>query len=250
MFPFLSKIAILVVSLFLASCSSVKSPIKEDPTLFSLLYVQHAAEWKAMYHQAYNLAHYRLKQELTKTTVKKKAVVLDVDETVLDNSPHNGRLSKLGLSHPAGWKEWVDKAEAKPVPGVKSFLKFADENNIAIFYVTNRHERYKKATINNLKKMGFPQVSSGTVLCRVKESTKKPRRDAIRLNHQIVLLIGDNLGDLHEAFETRDPAGRDKMVENLYQQFGKRFILLPNPLYGSWLGALPGKPGKDIVISH
>lgn len=205
----------------------------------AVLYFQTAAENRALAYQAFNLARLRLDENRKNCKKSPCAVVVDVDETVLDNSPNQAWQIKYRRSfNQADWLDWVKREEAKPIAGAIEFLRYAANNRIRVFYVTNRREEERTATVNNLKKAGFPDVSDETVMLRAETSSKEPRRQAIAQKHRIVLLIGDNLNDLAQVFERKSISDRFAAVEKLKNEFGNRFIVLPNPMYGEWESAV------------
>lgn len=209
----------------------------------AVLYFQTAAENRALFYQAFNLARLRLDAELKSCKKSRKkmpcAIVTDVDETTLDNSPNQAWLIKnKQFFTQANWQRWVDRAEAKPLPGALEFFQYAATKGIRTFYVTNRSEAERAGTESNLKKAGFPDVSAETVLLRADTSSKEPRRQQIAQKYRIVLLVGDNLNDIAQVFERKPIAERFAAVDNLKNEFGKRFIVLPNPMYGEWESAV------------
>jgi len=114
---------------------------------------------------------------------------------------------------------------------------------VRVFYITNRKQIEREGTARNLKKLGFPNVNDETLLVRSDSaaSSKEPRRLAVSARHRVVLLMGDNLNDFAEVFETsRTVDSRNESVERNKAQFGTRFIVLPNPMYGDWESAIYG----------
>jgi len=227
---------ILIVTI---SCQTKKPLNANEHLVMATLYQQTAAEYRALCYQAYNLGKWRLAAMLdTLNSAKKPAIVIDIDETVLDNSPYEAYLIKTNQFYPAGWQEWLAAAEAKPIPGALDFLTFADQKEVDIFYVSNRKEESKTFTMQNLKKLGFPQVKPDHLLLRTTTSSKEARRQAIQKTHTILLLFGDNLNDFAQIFEHQSIADRFKAVDQLKEKFGNRFIVLPNAMYGEWEGAI------------
>ncbi|MDQ4123139.1 MAG: 5'-nucleotidase, lipoprotein e(P4) family [Acidobacteriota bacterium] len=209
----------------------------------AVLFFQTAAENRALFYQAFNLARLRLDAELKGCKKSRKkmpcAIVTDVDETVLDNSPNQAWMIKNQRPfNQADWQKWVDRVEAKPLPGALDFFNYAARNGIKTFYVTNRTEAERAGTAENLKKAGFPEVTDETLLLRADTSSKEPRRRQVAQKHRIVLLVGDNLNDLAEVFERKPIAERFAAVDSLKNEFGNRFIVLPNPMYGEWESAV------------
>lgn len=209
----------------------------------AVLWFQQAAENRALAYQAFNLAKMRLDTELKacKKSRKKQpcAIVTDVDETILDNSPNGGWLIKNRQNYsPANWFNWVKQESAKPLPGAIDFINYAASKGIKTFYVTNRNAAEKAATANNLKKVGFPEVTDETLLVRTEGSGKEPRRQIVAAKHRIVLMLGDNLNDFSDIFERKSISDRFDAVETVKNEFGSRFIVLPNPMYGDWESAI------------
>ena len=213
---------------------------KTESHIDAVLWFQTAGERHALSYQAFNLAKLRLDQDLNNEKEnKKRAIVIDVDETVLDNSPYEAKAALIGQSYPTGWSEWVNMASAQAIPGALDFLKYAYEKDVSVFYVTNRKISGQEATLKNLKNLGFP-VTKDSVLFRTDTRSKVSRRNQILQNHRIVLLIGDNLADFDEVFEmtSNSSHARNQAVYDLRHDFGQRFIVLPNPIYGDWLGSV------------
>jgi len=203
------------------------------------LYQQTAAEYRALCYQAFNIAKLRLEMASRIMGLsRQQAVVLDIDETVLDNSPHGAKCILTGKLYPAHWKEWMDAANAKAVPGALEFLKYAEKNGIDIFYISNRKEKYLEQTLKNLTDLGFPNAVRDHIMLRTETSGKKARRDIVSETHEIALLIGDNLNDFSEVFEHKTIADRFELTDKMKEDFGKRFIVLPNAMYGEWEGAV------------
>ena len=236
------------VSLF-QSCkdsSAFSKQSGEDPTLTSsdhltmaVLYQQTAAEYRALCYQAFNVAKYQLDQNLRIMGLQKQqAIVLDIDETVLDNSPYEAKCILENVNYPDYWDEWMNASNAESVPGVLEFLKYAESKGIEVYYITNRNEKYRDQTLNNLKSLDFPFAINDHLLMKTDESSKKSRRDLVSETCKIILLIGDNLNDFSEVFEKKPIPERFELTDKDQQEFGKRFIILPNAMYGEWEGAL------------
>lgn len=114
------------------------------------------------------------------------AIITDVDETILDNSPYAVNRSKIGLDYePVSWFEWTDKAMAREVPGAGDFLRYAASKGVEIFYITNRDARERNSTIMNLKKLNLPNADSIHVLTKQGSSAKEPRRKEVLRSHDL-----------------------------------------------------------------
>jgi 5'-nucleotidase (lipoprotein e(P4) family) len=213
------------------------SPISSQQ-LMSDLWFQTSGEAKALYYQGYNIGTMRLDQALAKGTKQKPAVILDLDETVLDNSPYQAFTVKANKEYPYKWDEWIARAEAKALPGAIDFLKHADKKGVDIYYISNRKESQKEATIKNLQRIGAPQATSEHVLLKQPgEKGKEKRRQQVAKNHEILLFFGDNLADF-SGFEGKSLVERNQTVEKMKSQFGDKLIIFPNPMYGDWEGAI------------
>lgn len=202
----------------------------------SLLWFQTAAETRALQYQAFNIARIVLDQDLSRPSKdsKNRAIIVDVDETILDNSRYEGKMILENKGYPHKWDEWIDLAIAEPIPGSIEFLSYAASKGASIFYVTNRNLRDKEGTLANLQRMGFPQATEDHLLLKTESSSKERRRKKISETHRIVFLMGDNLNDFAQIFEKRTLEDRKRVVDSVKANFGTRFIILPNPLYGDW----------------
>jgi 5'-nucleotidase (lipoprotein e(P4) family) len=232
-----------------AQTSTVQQPTADNEyQVGAVLFMQHAAEYRALTYQAFNLAHWQLDADFDKKNLKKlpkaeqkmpRAVVVDVDETVLDNSAQQVyQIKKRVPFIPADWTNWVNKRAAKPIPGAVDFLNYAARKGVKVFYVTNRNAAEKQGTIDNLKAVGFPDATDETVMVRADTSSKEVRRQTIMQKYRIVLLIGDNLNDLSNVFERKSIADRFAEVDKTRELFGKKFIVIPNAMYGDWESAI------------
>ena len=124
------------------------------------------------------------------------AIIIDLDETVLDNSEFEVLAILEGKDFYTDFQEWVDKADAKAVQGAADFLNYAHVNQVEVFYISNRDEKYREGTLKNLQKLDFPNADNEHILLRDGNSDKQPRRNLVESKYNIVLLIGDNLIDL------------------------------------------------------
>ena len=210
------------------------------------LWYQNAAEVDALYQQGYNVATNKLKELLKQPTDKPYSIVLDIDETVLSNIPFQVKMIKDGTAfNPKLWDEWVQKAEATPVAGAKEFLQFADKNKVQIYYISDRTDAQVDATIKNLEAQGLPVQGRDHLMFKKEgDKSKEGRRQEVLKHTNLVMLFGDNLVDFAE-FSTKSEADRDKMFEQLKAEFGDKFIIFPNPMYGSWESAVYQGEKKD-----
>lgn len=210
-----------------------------DGKIWSSLFQQKAAEYKALCLQAFNIARVRVDESLRVTTQKPKAIITDIDETFLDNSPYAVHQALQGKDYdPATWAEWTAKGIADTLTGALSFFNYAAQHGIEIFYVTNREESERKGTLQNLQYFNFPFADNQHLILKQAVSSKEPRRQEIAKTHDIILLLGDNLADMSAAFDKKTEAERNQQVQIAAAEFGKKFIVLPNFNYGGWEDAI------------
>ncbi|MFI5133444.1 MAG: 5'-nucleotidase, lipoprotein e(P4) family [Chitinophagales bacterium] len=239
--------SLLIVVLLVACTPSQKTVTtqQEQPDLvtqgklYAVAYMQRAAEYHALCLQAYNIAQLRLDEAVKQNSAKPKAIITDIDETILDNSAEEVHHDLQGKGFdPVEWNQWTSMAAADTIPGALSFLKYAASKNVEIFYITNRDEKDRDGTLKNLQKFNFPNADNVHLIVRQNVSSKEVRRQQVMADHEVVLLLGDNLADFSSLFDKKT---LDEKLQNVEQQsgmFGSRFIVLPNPVYGDWESAL------------
>jgi len=231
--------------LFVSSANVLAQQADNEYQVGAILWTQSSAEKAALSYQAFSLARLRLDQDFRAIRSRRvrRAVIVDVDETVLDNSAYQAKLAKERRPFEAKtWTDWCNRAEAKALPGAVEFLRYANSRGVRVFYITNRRLTEKDGTARNLQKLGFPDVSDETLLVRTDGSTKEPRRRSVAAKYRIVLLMGDNLNDFAGVFEqSKTIDSRIAAAEQNKNEFGARFIVLPNPMYGAWEDAIYGE---------
>jgi len=240
-----------VFTIVVLGCSafSQSQPVADlDYQTAAVLYMQKSAEYRALAYQAFNLARLRLDSDLDKNNLKRlpkeerkrpRSIVVDIDETVLDNSPSQANTIRTGRPfNTSDWYAWGETRKAKAIPGAVDFLNYAVAKGVKVFYISNRDEVQKQATIDNLVKAGFNDVSAANVLLRVTESSKDALRAAAAGKYRIVMLIGDNLDDFSGVFERRSVADRFAATDAAREEWGRKFIVLPNAMYGTWENAI------------
>jgi acid phosphatase len=251
------------VSLILFGCSS-RLCAGDSPQLTSdahagldaVLWVQTSAEYKATAHAAYRQAMRAVDAGLlaaTRTaaieqtgefTALLPAVIVDIDETILDNSPFNGELALSRSSYSDSlWSEWVSRAQAKAVPGALDFVRYCAQKKVEVFYITNRSANDETATRKNLTELGFPLPEDRDVIycygekSEWKTSDKGARRSLVAATHRILVMVGDDLGDFLSGVKD-SLQKREALVEKRLDKFGDCWFIIPNPMYGSWERAI------------
>lgn len=233
------KNLLLLPLILLVSCGHMADKNIARYTEASTLWVQNAAEFRALSYQAFNSARLYLDRALlTKRNRKRPAIVLDIDETVLDNSPYQAmNILKNRTFDRKYWDEWIKLAQAKAIPGAIDFLNYSHKKGVEVIYVSNRKIKGLDATYKNLLNLGFP-VKRQNIFLRTTTSNKEERRQNILKNYDILILAGDSLADFSEVFHSKGTNDRNILVDKMRDDFGKKFIVLPNPMYGDWEGAM------------
>lgn len=239
----------LAISMLIIACNSTQKLSRAEANmapqniaingkLFTALYQQKAAEYRALCYQAYNIA--RLRIDTYKPTLNKPlAIITDIDETIFDNSIYAAHRGLQGKDYEsASWYEYTDMSIADTMPGTGSFLKYAASRGVEIFYVTNRELRERGSTLKNLKRFALPNADEMHLLTRVDVSSKEQRRINVGTTHNIILLMGDNLSDFSNLFDKKPQDERQRNTDMNASEFGNRFIIFPNPNYGDWEAAI------------
>ena len=257
------RLTALVVLLFVFNaCSSFQlvsdeSELPLNKTTQATLWVQNSTEYKATTLQAYNTAERLLALSLedsywTASLEQEQngnynqlppAIILDIDETVLDNSPFQARMIKEDKTfNIEDWNAWCEEANAEAIPGSVAFTNLAADKGISIFYITNRGFEVEDATRRNLIELGFP-VSENTdnIMTNGEEpgwnSSKIQRRKIIEDNYRVLMIFGDDLNDFLPAKDITQDHRNRKLAINA-DKLGEKWFMLPNPVYGSWEDAL------------
>lgn len=232
----MKKIMIILALAVLLGCtpaSRTDKELQDESMLMAVLWVQTAAEYEALAHQAYNWARIRLDEALKEEHRKPVAIIADVDETVMNNTLYNAKGIIEKQNYPDDFYDWIAQARGTEVPGAAEFCNYAASQGCTMFYITNRRERGKEGTVTNLQQLGFPNADSAHVLMKTSTSSKEPRRQHVMQDYDVVLLLGDNLVDFIDAGGA-DLTQRHDIIEAHKAEFGDRFIILPNPMHGSW----------------
>ncbi len=218
------------------------------------LWTQSSVEFKATSMAAFKLAEVMLDRALANKDWtaaleqgdnyqnKPPAVILDVDETVLDNSEYEAWLIKAKKNYSSKtWMPYIDAAISNPIPGSKEFIEYAKSKGVEIFYLSNRKAPGEAGTRKNLKKFGYPiNEKFDTVLLRGEReewgSAKGTRRAHVAKDYRVLMLLGDNMGDFVDARKA-DLAEREEILAKYKDNWSTKWIMIANPMYGSWEGA-------------
>jgi len=258
----LQKISLLALMLLVAGGARADATLPLYPAqplvmqnFQGTLWVQTSVEHAALCRQAFAAAASHLDEALADPSWSAAleqhphaenlppAIIVDVDETVLDNSPFQAALLKSGrVFDPAMFNGWVESAQAKPLPGAVEFLQAAAKRGVRIFYITNRKASQEAATRDNLARVGFPMEQGVDTLLMRRERPewiwdKRSRREVVTRRYRVLMLIGDDFNDFIGDSRTSLEKRREMSAAHR-EWWGQRWIILPNPGYGSWLGAL------------
>jgi 5'-nucleotidase (lipoprotein e(P4) family) len=261
------RLATLAILLGVALLASAQEPVT------SILWAGTSVEHDALTIQAYSVARVMLDRALVNhawtAAIEQQghafqtlppAIVMDIDETIVDNSPFEASLAVgAGAYSDTKWTTWVNAARAEALPGAVEFTKYARSRGVTIFYVTNRSAAEKKGTRANLEHDGFPlDANTDTLLCKGEKpewtSDKSSRRAEVAKRYRILLLFGDDLGDfMPGAVDTVQK--RLELAARYSDRWGTKWIVLPNAMYGSWetailnsfTGAAP-QSAKDVEV--
>lgn len=269
------KRLLLFTSLLVSACSSQQStpapavtpaaPIAtaaapcraSDATINATLWLQTSAEYTAITREVYGSAFRTLEGALADpnwtalaeqaATASKlpPAIILDIDETVLDTSAHQGHLIRTNTTYSeAEWHEYAMHDISRPIQAALDFVKQAHSHGITVFYITNRYASEKDAVRATLERYGYP-FDSGveTLLVRGEgqPSDKSPRRSFVAGKYRVLALFGDDLNDFTNA-AGKSVGDRNTLVDQYNENWGRKWFVLPNPVYGSWERSMLGNP--------
>ena len=220
-----------------------KQQYQAETETMGLLWMRTSAEYRALAYQGYNVAMNAVKMAVTDPSHQRKplAIVLDADETVVDNTKLMGEsiANGNGRFDAPWWRQAVYQGKSQAMPGAVEFLNEVHKQGVEIFYVSNRYAPVNlDVTIQNFKELGFPSVDKDHVLLFEKDSDKQPRFDMIAKKYYVVLYMGDNAGDFPIGTKGKTLAERNSIIDAHKEDFGTTFVVFPNPAYGSWVSAL------------
>ncbi|MGH6946487.1 MAG: 5'-nucleotidase, lipoprotein e(P4) family [Kiloniellales bacterium] len=249
----LYTIATFCAALALAGPAAAED-VPQNDNLNAVLWTQNSPEFKATAIAAYALAMLRLDQALadkswTAATEQggdfanlPPAVIVDVDETVLDNSDYQAWMVLNNESFDSKtWNAFVKSETSREVPGALDFAKYADSKGVKVFYVSNRVADEEEATRNNLAEIGFPMGGNvDTVLVKGEKddwgSPKGTRRATVAKDYRVLLLVGDNFSDFVDDYKG-NPIERLAVMDQHKAHWGHDWIMVANPTYGSFESA-------------
>lgn len=210
-----------------------------DQSTMAVNWMQQSGEYQAIALQTFKFATSAFQQAALKG-VHSPAVIVDLDETMIDNSAYQAWAAQQQVPFTdATWSQWTHAKQALAIPGAVDFARYIDSHGGTIFYVSNRAEQDRQVTADNLRTLGFPGVSAETLLLNTSSSNKQARFDSIGARgYQVVVYVGDNLNDFGQVTWHKDNVQRREFVAQNREKFGTEFFVLPNPSYGDWESGL------------
>ena len=219
----------------------------ENNLMMAMAWKQTAAEFRALYHQGFNIARMRVEIALSQKQDDSLplAIISDVDETLLLANDYWGYLITQGQDFfdDAAWDRWIEENRSVASPGALEFLNFCVSNSVEIFYVTNRDqgETTVQLAIENLNAVGFPLVDTAHLRVLRESSNKELVQQRIREDYEVVALLGDNLNDFARRYYSTDIDQRMSLMEQDKDRYGRDYIIFPNPTDGHWIRAIFGE---------
>ncbi len=207
---------------------------------------QTAAEFEALYYQGFNVARMQLDRALQahKAGDRPLAIISDVDDTVLSSNSYWGYMINADKEFfdDAAWDKWVADNGPVATPGAVDFLNYAQSKGVEVFYVTSRDQGEKtfEYALANLRKNNLPFADDKHLTVYRESSNKEPRQSEIAKDYDVVVMLGDNLNDFKRKYYVADVKQRNSLMIEDKEQFGRKFIIFPNPTDGHWLKAIFG----------
>ncbi len=274
-----SRLSMLAVCVSLFGCATPggtdSTPANDN--MDAVLWLQNSTEYAAATTGVYRSATATLREiaNAEGDGTRSMAIVMDIDETVLDNSPYQGQLIFDDATYNGdSWDAWVALRAAVEVPGAVEFIRTSQSLGFHVVFITNRPCRLRSGTsevcpqaadtLANLEDVGVDTSSTTLYLmgerpsdrCAaflteeeqdeggVWSSDKTSRRECVSLDYEIVMLFGDQLGDFTELDAPSEASGRDVAAEYA-EHWGSSWFVLPNPTYGGWKPRDPAeKPSR------
>jgi len=276
---FLGLLGGLLVSLLIGCSNEAVLPTASSqpditaPTLNATLWMQKSAEYRALSLQNYLMATRQLDaalgdlswhaalEQVGDAAQRPPAIILDVDETFLDNSHYEAELIQRHAHWDSdSWNDWLARAEAEALPGALAFIRQAQAKGVSVFLITNRACvasadgqqlcPQKQQLLDNLRKLGLDSIESSQVLLKNERaewtSEKQSRRASIASQYRVLMLFGDDLGDFIPGARRASLAQRQQWIAEYANYWGNRWFLFPNPIYGSWYDLLPDPKANSL----
>ena len=230
--------------------------VPQNDLLNATLWMQKSVEYKGNVLGVFALAKMRLDealadkswtalpemQDASKVADLPPAIILDCDETILDNNLYEAYLVKASKDFSSKeWTAYVKDQKTSAMPGAVEFTQYAASKGVKVFYITNRTKEEEPATAANMEKLGFPMGGNVDTLLTKGEkeewgSAKGSRDQLVAKDYRVLLMLGDNFSDFTDDYKG-GPDDRQKVFEKTASHWGKDWLVLPNPEYGSFESA-------------
>ncbi|MBI3288098.1 MAG: hypothetical protein HYZ74_01110 [Elusimicrobia bacterium] len=200
-----------------------------------------SVEFEAVTRQIYRNAWTALSEKARAAQAPAKwAIVLDADDTVLDNTPY--QIESKGVFNPATWDAWVKRKACGVVPGAKEFLdQVRTLPGHHIVFITDRNNDQEAATVENMRATGLFKDGDLILTKKDKQDVKEVRRLCVEKGLDprcqmsgpmpILALFGDSARDFEELY---GQDMKEKGRERIAAEAGKKYWMIPNPMYGQW----------------
>lgn len=220
----------------------------DNALIHAVAWKQTAAEYRALYHQGFNVARMHVEAALAKRKDGDKplAVLTDMDDTILLPLEYWGHLVAHNIDYfdDAVWDRWIPTNGVVAAPGAKDFLDFCARNGVEVYYVTSREQGEKTYdyAMGHLKHLNYPFADDDHLTVLRDTSNKEKKQNEIMETFDVVAFLGDNLNDFRRKYYLKgDVDGRIAQMEADRDLFGTKYILFPNPTDGHWLAAIFGE---------
>lgn len=263
------KLLVIGAALAVLSTGTARAQdVAPNDLLLATLWTQRSVEYRANALTVFALARIRLDEALadkgwTAAPVEQKgdfanlppAIILDVDETLLDNSLYQVWMMKNNQTFSTKtWNLFCADNVSRAIPGAVEFTKYADSKGVKVFYVTNRDASTEKDTRLNMERLGFPMGGNVDTFLMQNEkegwgNLKGTRRAVIARDYRVLLNMGDNFGDFDDRYRSSE-ADRVKAYESDLPYWGKQWLVLANPTYGSFDTATYGHDFKKPLAEQ
>ena len=265
-----TRLTIALLALALGGCHSTPPLRDTHENLHAVLWMQTSAEYRILVDTTLREAGERV-AELTgqansgqsvasaapeQPGINDKnlplAVIVDLDETLLDNTSFNGELVLDRATYdPAKWSAWVAARKAEFMPGAEAFVGQVRAQGVTVLFVTNRDAADEANTLADLLPLEVEAEhlllagETGAGQAEPWTSEKSSRRGYLAERYWIIAMLGDDLGDFIPGIRALPPEQRVAASEPFLPRFGRQWFLLPNPVYGSWERNLSEREADD-----
>ena len=241
----MQNIGAVKLTIFFTIITVFNANAQQNNLSYAVAWKQTAAEHRALYYQGFNIARLRVEQALAAEEGKPLAIIADIDDTLLLANDYWGYLisNEEDFFNDTSWDLWVAENSFVTSPGSQEFLQFCANNNVEVFYITNRDQGDPTFELaqQNLISAGFPMVDREHLTVLRETSNKEEIQRGIMEEYEVVVMLGDNLNDFSRDFYLTDVERREELVTQKRDNFGKKFVIFPNPTDGHWIRAIFGE---------